>query len=108
MIGEGLPRSRKVVSPNGKLRLHITECNGKIPQQNTWEDSREKFFRDGLIYPLKMYNEESIYPVPEMLEAYKDWFLDVVIHMLLGPQRVMGRKSSQLWFMGINGLKIQR
>ncbi|OAA36902.1 Fructosamine/Ketosamine-3-kinase [Beauveria brongniartii RCEF 3172] len=71
------------VSPTGQFGFHVTTCNGNIPQNNTWNESWEVFFSDGLRYMLALdlkVNGEQ----PELVEAMQPIF-DCVIPRLLGP-----------------------
>ncbi|KAM3492017.1 hypothetical protein MY3957_004675 [Beauveria namnaoensis] len=74
---------RESVSPTGQFGFHVTTCNGNIPQINTWNESWQVFFADGLRYMLAMdvkVNGEQ----PELVEAMQPIF-DFVIPRLLGP-----------------------
>ncbi|KAM3428302.1 hypothetical protein MY4824_008913 [Beauveria thailandica] len=74
---------RESVSPTGQFGFHVTTCNGNIPQNNTWNESWEVFFSDGLRYMLALdvkVNGEQ----PELVEAMQPIF-DCVIPRLLGP-----------------------
>lgn len=74
---------RQSVSPTGKYGFHVTTCNGNIPQNNTWDESWERFFSNGLRHMLALdikANGEQ----PELMDAIQPIF-DCVIPRLLGP-----------------------
>ncbi|KAM3447055.1 hypothetical protein MY3296_009099 [Beauveria thailandica] len=74
---------RESVSPTGQFGFHVTTCNGNIPQNNTWNESWEVFFSNGLRHMLALdvkVNGEQ----PELVEAMQPIF-DCVIPRLLGP-----------------------
>ncbi len=74
---------RESVSPTGQFGFHVTTCNGNIPQDNTWNDSWEAFFSDGLRYMLAL-DVQANGEQPELIEAMQPIF-DRVIPRLLKP-----------------------
>lgn len=77
-------------SPEGKFGFHCTTYNGNLPQDNTWSESWEKFFNNGLRHVLKV-REERAGPSPE-LELLSPTLFDKVIPRLLRPLETGGRK----------------
>ncbi|KAM3511073.1 hypothetical protein MY11210_005300 [Beauveria gryllotalpidicola] len=74
---------RESVSPTGQFGFHVTTCNGNIPQNNTWNESWQVFFSDGLRYMLAL-DLQANGEQPELVEAMQPMF-DCVIPRLLGP-----------------------
>ncbi|KAK3302968.1 Fructosamine/Ketosamine-3-kinase [Chaetomium strumarium] len=77
-------------SPEGKFGFHCTTYNGDLPQDNTWSNSWETFFSDGLRHVLKL-REERAGPNAE-LDALLPALFDKVIPRLLRPMESNGRK----------------
>lgn len=77
-------------SPQGKFGFHVTTYNGNLPQDNTWSDSWEECFTNGLKHVFKVYRERAG-PQPE-LEAMLPGFYQKVIPRLLRPLESGGRK----------------
>ncbi|KAK4161153.1 Fructosamine/Ketosamine-3-kinase [Cladorrhinum sp. PSN259] len=77
-------------SPEGKFGFHCTTYNGDLPQDNTWHDSWEEFFANGLRHVLNV-REERAGPHEELDAALPDLF-DKVIPRLLRPLETKGRK----------------
>lgn len=77
-------------SPAGKFGFHCTTYNGNLPQDNTWCDSWEKFFGNGLRHVMKV-REERAGPNAE-LEAMVPALFEKVIPRLLRPLESGGRK----------------
>ncbi len=77
-------------SPNGKFGFHCVTYNGDLPQDNTWFDSWEAFYENGLRHVLKL-REERAGPSAE-LDALLPSLFDKVIPRLLRPLEVGGRK----------------
>ncbi|KAJ6785398.1 hypothetical protein PWT90_07186 [Aphanocladium album] len=74
---------RQSTSPTGKFGFHVTTCNGNIPQNNTWNESWQDFFSNGLRHMLAL-DLQANGKQPELLEAIEPIF-DRVIPRLLGP-----------------------
>lgn len=77
-------------SPNGKFGFECVTYNGNLPQDNTWCDSWEKFFANGLRHILKL-REERAGPNAE-LDAVIPTLFAIVIPRLLRPLESNGRK----------------
>ena len=77
-------------SPEGKFGFHCTTYNGDLPQDNTWFDSWEVFFDNGLRHVLRV-REERAGPNAELDELLPSLF-DKVIPRLLRPLESDGRK----------------
>jgi protein-ribulosamine 3-kinase len=77
-------------SPEGKFGFHCVTYNGNLPQDNTWFDSWEAFFDNGLRHVLKV-REERAGPNPE-LDTLLPPLFDKVIPRLLRPLESGGRK----------------
>ncbi|KAL7945336.1 Fructosamine kinase domain-containing protein [Trichoderma barbatum] len=76
-------------SPEGKFGFHCTTYNGNLPQDNTWFDSWEAFFANGLRHVLKVREDRAGYN-PELDELMPALF-DKVIPRLLRPLESDGR-----------------
>ncbi|EHK41997.1 hypothetical protein TRIATDRAFT_278299 [Trichoderma atroviride IMI 206040] len=76
-------------SPEGKFGFHCTTYNGDLPQDNSWCDSWEEFFTNGLRHILNV-REERAGPCPE-LDALLPQLFDKVIPRLLRPLESGGR-----------------
>ncbi|KAK4142025.1 Fructosamine kinase-domain-containing protein [Dichotomopilus funicola] len=76
-------------SPEGKFGFHCTTYNGNIPQDNTWSDSWELFFANGLRHVLNI-REARAGPDAELDELLPGLF-DKVIPRLLRPLESNGR-----------------
>jgi protein-ribulosamine 3-kinase len=77
-------------SPDGKFGFHCTTYNGNLPQDNTWNDSWEAFFENGLRHVLKV-REERNRPNQE-LNALLPALFEKVIPRLLRRLESGGRK----------------
>ncbi|KAI1759680.1 NADP-dependent oxidoreductase domain-containing protein [Hypoxylon sp. FL1150] len=77
-------------SPNGKFGFHCVTYNGNLPQDNSWSDSWEEFFANGLRHILNV-REERAGPNAE-LDALLPSLFDRVIPRLLRPLETDGRK----------------
>ncbi|KAK3312545.1 Fructosamine kinase-domain-containing protein [Apodospora peruviana] len=77
-------------SPEGKFGFPCTTYNGDLPQDNTWFESWEAFFDNGLRHVLKL-REERAGPNAELDELLPALF-DKVIPRLLRPLESNGRK----------------
>ncbi|KAL2020082.1 hypothetical protein VTK56DRAFT_8886 [Thermocarpiscus australiensis] len=90
------------VSPEGKFGFHCTTYNGDLPQDNTWHDSWEAFFANGLRHILKV-REARAGPHEELGALLPDLF-EKVIPRLLRPLETGGRKvkpslvHGDLWY----------
>ncbi|OIW23750.1 hypothetical protein CONLIGDRAFT_657379 [Coniochaeta ligniaria NRRL 30616] len=76
-------------SPEGKFGFHCTTYNGDLPQDNTWSDSWESYFDNGLRHVLRV-REERTGPCPE-LDAMLPALFEKVIPRLLRPLESGGR-----------------
>ncbi|KAL7903975.1 Fructosamine kinase domain-containing protein [Trichoderma velutinum] len=77
-------------SPEGKFGFHCTTYNGNLPQDNTWCDSWEAFFSNGLRHILKVREDRAGYNNPELDELMPALF-DKIIPRLLRPLESDGR-----------------
>ncbi|KAK1761730.1 Fructosamine kinase-domain-containing protein [Phialemonium atrogriseum] len=77
-------------SPEGKFGFHCTTYNGDLPQDNTWVDTWEAFFSNGLRHVLRV-REERAGP-SQKLDALLPPLFDKVIPRLLRPLESGGRK----------------
>lgn len=77
-------------SPEGKFGFHCVTYNGNLPQENTWSDSWEAFFDNGLRHVLKV-REERAKPNLELNELLPPLF-EKVIPRLLRPLEGEGRR----------------
>ncbi|MCJ1436539.1 hypothetical protein MMC27_005918 [Xylographa pallens] len=71
------------VSLNGKFGFHVTTYNGELLQENSFTDTREEFFANGLRHMLEL-NMERAGP-SKQLEALVPQMFDKVIPRLLRP-----------------------
>ncbi|KAL1880561.1 hypothetical protein VTK73DRAFT_5574 [Phialemonium thermophilum] len=85
-----LARLHSHTNPSGQFGFHCTTYNGDLPQDNTWNDSWESFFANGLRHILKI-REERAGPCPE-LDALLPGLFEKVIPRLLRPLETGGRK----------------
>ena len=46
-------------SPEGKFGFHVTTYNGNLPQDNTWYNSWEESFTNGLKHVFSVYRERA-------------------------------------------------
>ncbi|PTB69393.1 hypothetical protein BBK36DRAFT_1109657, partial [Trichoderma citrinoviride] len=76
-------------SPEGKFGYHCATYNGDLPQDNTWCNSWEEFFANGLRHVLKVREERAgrNTELEELLPA----LFDKVIPRLLRPLESKGR-----------------
>ncbi|KAJ5738348.1 Fructosamine kinase-domain-containing protein [Penicillium malachiteum] len=89
-------------SPNGKFGFHCTTYNGNLPQDNTWSESWESFFKQGLrrIFEVR---EKRAGPDPE-LDALLPTLFEKVIPRLLRPLETGDQKikpslvHGDLWY----------
>ncbi|KAK0652529.1 Fructosamine/Ketosamine-3-kinase [Cercophora newfieldiana] len=77
-------------SPEGKFGFPCTTYNGDLPQDNTWFDSWEEFFGNGLRHILRV-RQERAGPSDE-LDGLLPALFDKVIPRLLRPLETDGRK----------------
>lgn len=99
-FAEGLPEPKSFCkqlaklhskeSPNGKFGFECVTYNGDLPQDNTWFDSWEEFFINGLRHILRL-REERAGPNPE-LDAILPPLFETVIPRLLRPLESNGRR----------------
>lgn len=90
-FGEKLARLHSShLSPEGKFGFHCTTYNGNLPQDNTWCDSWETFFANGLRHVLNV-REQRAGPNPE-LDVLLPPLFEKVIPRLLRPLETGGRK----------------
>ncbi|KAF2761175.1 hypothetical protein EJ05DRAFT_508369 [Pseudovirgaria hyperparasitica] len=78
----------KHCSPNGKYGFHVTTYNGDLPQDNTYADTWEEFFVNGLKHVLALNRERG--GVSEELESLVPDLLEKVIPRLLRPLETGG------------------
>ncbi|KAI1392459.1 Fructosamine kinase-domain-containing protein [Hypoxylon trugodes] len=89
-------------SPNGKFGFHCATYNGNLPQDNSWSDSWEAFFANGLRHILNI-REERAGPNAELNELLTPLF-GRIIPRLLRPLESDGRKiqpslvHGDLWY----------
>ena len=72
----------------GDFGFHVTTYNGSLPQENTWQNSWEKFFVRGLRHMFAL-NEEAGGGC-EALENLKPGLFEKVIPRLLRPLETNG------------------
>lgn len=77
-------------SPEGKFGFHCTTYNGNLPQDNTWFDSWEAFFDNGLRHVPKIREERA--GTNAELDAMLPALFEKVIPRLLRPLESSGRK----------------
>lgn len=77
-------------SPEGRFGFPCTTYNGNLPQDNTWNDSWEAFFDNGLRHVLNV-RQERAGPSAE-LDALLPALFGTVIPRLLRPLETDGRK----------------
>lgn len=70
-------------SPNGRYGFHVTTFNGDLPQDNSWSDTWEEFFRRGYKHILKLESEAQGHS--NELEYISRDVLEKVIPRLLRP-----------------------
>ena len=93
---------RKGKSPNGKFGFHCTTYQGLLPQDNTWTDTWEEFYINGMKHMLQL-EEESQGPSDE-LKQLSEAMYQKVIPRLLRPLETGGRKiepclvHGDLWY----------
>jgi protein-ribulosamine 3-kinase len=74
---------------DGQFGFHVTTYNGKLPQDNTWNESWEAFYIGGIKHMFAL--EESVHgPSPE-IEALLPALCEKVIPRLLRPLETEGR-----------------
>ncbi|KAI2634224.1 NADP-dependent oxidoreductase domain-containing protein [Hypomontagnella submonticulosa] len=89
-------------SPNGKFGFHCVTYNGNLPQDNSWSDSWEAFFANGLRHILKIREERA--GANAELTALLPPLFNKVIPRLLRPLESNGRKilpslvHGDLWY----------
>ncbi len=76
--------------PNGRFGFHCTTYNGDLPQDNTWSDSWEAFFANGLRHVLKVREDRA--GLNAELDALLPALFGRVIPRLLRPLESNGRK----------------
>jgi protein-ribulosamine 3-kinase len=77
-------------SPNGQYGFHTTTYVGKIPQDNTWCDSWEDFFKKGFKHHLEL--EEQVQGPDEQMRELSKAMIEKVIPRLLRPLESGGRR----------------
>jgi protein-ribulosamine 3-kinase len=80
---------RNATSPNGKYGFHVGTFNGNQVQDNTWNESWEAFFSQGLKHMMAL--EEISQGPSEHLDALKPALFEKVIPRLLRPLETGGR-----------------
>jgi protein-ribulosamine 3-kinase len=75
------------VSPNGKFGFPVTTYMGPLPQDNTWCDTWEEYFKRGMIRMLEL--EKNIQGPSEELEQLTAQLYEKVIPRLLRPLKVL-------------------
>ncbi|KAL2192359.1 Fructosamine/Ketosamine-3-kinase [Corynascus similis CBS 632.67] len=89
-------------SPNGMFGFHCATYNGDIPQDNTWCDTWEAFFANGLRQVLSVREERA--GTDATLDSLLPALFDKVIPRLLRPLETNGRRikpsllHGDLWF----------
>ncbi|KAF3056226.1 Alcohol dehydrogenase [NADP(+)] [Daldinia childiae] len=89
-------------SPDGKFGFHCATYNGNLPQDNSWFDSWEAFFANGLRHVLKI-REERAGPNVD-LDSLLPTLFNRIIPRLLRPLESDGRKilpslvHGDLWY----------
>ncbi|KAL7801490.1 Fructosamine kinase domain-containing protein [Trichoderma afarasin] len=76
-------------SPEGKFGFHCTTYNGNLPQDNTWCDSWEAFFTNGLRHVLKVREDRAGHNLE--LDELMPALFDKIIPRLLRPLESEGR-----------------
>ena len=90
------------MAPDGRFGFHCTTYNGNLPQDNTWSDSWEAFFDNGLRHVLKTREERA--GLNAELDALLPALFEKVIPRLLRPLESNGRKiqpslvHGDLWY----------
>lgn len=77
-------------SPDGKFGFHVTTYNGNLPQDNTWVDTWEECFTNGIRHVFSVYRDRAG-SSPELENLLPD-FYGKVIPRLLRPLESNGRK----------------
>lgn len=91
-----------LTSPEGKFGFHCTTYNGNLPQDNTWNDSWEDFFTNGLRDVLRIREERA--GRNEELDNLLPALFEKVIPRLLRPLERGGQKvipslvHGDLWY----------
>lgn len=75
-------------SPNGKYGFHVTTYMGPLPQDNTWCDTWEVFFAQGMKRMLELEREAQ--GPSEELDELASKLYEKVIPRLLRPLTVLG------------------
>ncbi len=78
------------LAPDARFGFHCTTYNGNLPQNNTWSDSWEAFFDNGLRHVLKAREERA--GLNAELDALLPALFEKVIPRLLRPLESNGRK----------------
>ena len=78
------------MAPDGRFGFHCTTYNGNLPQDNTWSDSWEAFFENGLRHVLKVREERA--GLSAELDALLPALFEKVIPRLLRPLESNDRK----------------
>lgn len=93
---------REGKSPNGKFGFQCTTWQGLLPQDNTWTDTWEAFYVNGMKRMLQL--EEEAQGPSEELKQLCDAMYQKVIPRLLRPLETGGRKiepclvHGDLWY----------
>ena len=77
------------MSPNGQFGFEMPTCNGKVPQDNTWNESWEAFFIQSLQHEFTL-EQEAQGPCDEY-EKYLPILYEKVCPRLLRPLETGGR-----------------
>jgi protein-ribulosamine 3-kinase len=92
-------------SPNGKYGFPITTFNGNLPQDNSWTDTWEEFYKQSL-RRLLQFEEETQGPSQELTKLCGPLF-DKVIPRLLRPLETRGNHiepclvHGDLWYANV-------
>lgn len=78
----------KGASPNGKFGFQVVTYHGNLPQDNTYTDTWEEFFANGLKHMLKLNKSAA---GPSELDALAPAMFEKVIPRLLRPLKTGGR-----------------
>jgi fructosamine-3-kinase len=77
-------------SPEGRFGFHCTTYNGDLAQDNTWNDSWESFFTNGLRHVLKVRQDRA--GADAKLDALQPALFEKVIPRLLRPLETNGQR----------------
>ena len=88
----------KQCSPNGKFGFHVVTYNGNLPQDNTWRDSWEDFFTQGVRDVVRV-REQRAGPHEE-LNSLLPTLYHKIIPRLLRPLESHGRSVRPVFIHG--------